>query len=111
MRSRASRPASTRRRTHRRTALAAALLVSVGLAGCSSAGDSTTSPDEPAAEGATESARPDPVRLTTSFQDARKVPVDAPVRVGATGGTQVTASAPTSRPSSSSSCPSRSLAA
>ena len=87
MRSRASRPVSTRHVTHRRTALAAALLVSVGLAGCSSAGGDTSSSDGPAAEGASESARPDPVRLTTSFQDARKVPVDAPVTVGATGGT------------------------
>jgi lipoprotein-anchoring transpeptidase ErfK/SrfK len=96
MRSRASLPTSARR-AHRRTTVATALLVVVGLAGCSSAGGDTSSSDGPAADAASESAKPDPVRLTTSFQDARKVPVDATVTVGATGGTldavQVTSAA------------------
>ncbi|WP_374456555.1 Ig-like domain-containing protein [Nocardioides sp.] len=87
MRLRASLPVSMRRPAHRRTALAAALLAAAGLAGCSTAGGSPSSSDGPAAGSASESAKPEPVRLTTSFQDARAVPIDAPVTVGATGGT------------------------
>lgn len=74
----------------RRTTVAAALLaLCCGVAGCSSVTGGSTD-DEPGAGGAdaaTETPKPDPVRLTTSFQDARSVPIDAPVTVGASGGT------------------------
>jgi lipoprotein-anchoring transpeptidase ErfK/SrfK len=89
MRLRASLPVSTSgRRARRRTAAAAALLTAAGVASCSSAGGGSPSSDGPAAgAAASESAAPEPVRLTTSFRDARAVPIDAPVTVGATGGT------------------------
>ncbi|RYB96352.1 hypothetical protein EUA06_01900 [Nocardioides glacieisoli] len=80
---------------HRRTTVAAALLVLAGgLAGCSSATDGSSGSggaDGPgAASGSgSESARPDPVRLSTSFTDTdtAAVPIDAPLAVSAEGGT------------------------
>ena len=85
MRTRAS---AITRSAQRRTAAAAALLALAGLAGCSSAGgESSGSQDGPDASSASESARPEPVRLTTSFTDATAVPIDAPVSVSASGGT------------------------
>ncbi|MFC7361649.1 L,D-transpeptidase [Nocardioides astragali] len=84
MRSRASRSASTRPAL-RRTAVAAALLAVTGLAGCDSAvGGSERGPGT---TGASESAKPEPVRLTTSFRDAGAVPIDEPLTVGTDGGT------------------------
>ena len=87
MRTRALR---STRPAHRRTAAAAALLVfSAGLAACSSSNPTSddTSPDGPGdAPGASQAAQVDPVRLTTSFTDARSVPIDAPVTVSADGG-------------------------
>ncbi|HEX5861254.1 MAG TPA: Ig-like domain-containing protein [Nocardioides sp.] len=86
MRTRA--PRSTRP-AHRRTAAAAALLMlSAGLAACSS----SSTPDDASqgapgdAQGASQAPEVDPVRLTTSFTDARSVPIDAPVTVSADGG-------------------------
>ncbi len=69
----------------------AAVLALAGVTGC----DSTVagSPNGPVgADGsgspaASESARPDPVRLTTSFSDPTAVPIDAPVTVSTTGAT------------------------
>ena len=89
MRSRALGPS---RSAHRRTAVGAALLAAaVVLAGCSaSSGDGSGGeggaggPGSPAASG---SAKPEPVRITTSFTDPASVPVDAPVSVTAEGGT------------------------
>ena len=84
MRLRANRTASTRS-AHRRTAVAAALLAVTALAGCDTAvGGSQDGPD---ATGASESAKPEPVRLTTSFEDAGAVPIDEPLTVGTDGGT------------------------
>ena len=83
MRFRASRSVSTRA-ARRRTAAAAALLTLAGLAGC----DSTAGGPEggPGASEASESAKPEPVRLSTSFQDARAVPIDEPLTVRTDGG-------------------------
>lgn len=87
MRLRASMPVSTPRPAHRRTAVAAVLLALAAGAGCTPTDGTSSSSDDPGAGAATESAKPDPVRLTTSYRDARAVPIDAPVTVGATGGT------------------------
>jgi lipoprotein-anchoring transpeptidase ErfK/SrfK len=72
----------------RRTAVAATLLVlSGGLAACSTPSGSVDNTEGgPGAPGATEDARPAPVRLTTSFADAAAVPIDEPVTVTASGG-------------------------
>ena len=83
MRLRASRSVSTRA-AHHRTAAAAALLTLAGLAGCDSTVDG--SQGGPGASEASESAKPEPVRLSTSFQDARAVPIDEPVTVRTDGG-------------------------
>lgn len=78
----AHRSASTRSAL-RRTAVAAALLAVTSLAGCDSAvGGSEGGPDT---TGASESAAPEPVRLTTSFRDARAVPIDQRLTVGTDG--------------------------
>lgn len=78
----AHRSASTRSAL-RRTAVAAALLAVTSLAGCDSAvGGSEGGPDT---TGASESAAPEPVRLTTSFRDPRAVPIDQPLTVGTEG--------------------------
>ncbi|MCW2735982.1 Ig-like domain-containing protein [Nocardioides sp.] len=74
------------RSARRRTAAVVALLALTGVAGC----DSTVAgaPDGPGGSGssaASESARPEPVRLTTSFTDATAVPIDGPVTVTARG--------------------------
>lgn len=77
------------RPAHRRTAAAAALLMlSAGLAACSSSPASDApSPDAPRdAPGASQAAQVEPVRLTTSFTDPGSVPIDAPVTVTADGG-------------------------
>ncbi len=88
MRNRASGPL---RSAHRRTALAAALLtLASGLAACSSAtGGSAGSAgsDGPGASSASDTPKPDPIRLSTSFTDAAAVPIDAALTVGAEGGT------------------------
>ena len=63
----------------------------VGVAGCQST--VAGSPDGPAgadasgSSAASDSAKPDPVRLTTSFTDSAAVPIDAPVTVSTTGAT------------------------
>ncbi len=76
------------RSAHRRTTLAAAVLaVAGGLAACTTPAGSGGSGDGPAASAASEDQRPDPVRLTTSFDDPAAVPIDAPITVGASGGT------------------------
>ena len=66
----------------------AADAVCAGLAACSSTPTSDdASPDGPGdAPGASQAAQVDPVRLTTSFTDARSVPIDTPVTVSADGG-------------------------
>ncbi len=87
MRTRASGPW---RSAHRRTTVAAALLtLAGGLAACSSAtgGDGAGDSDGPGATQASESPKPDPVRLATSFTDATAVSIDRPLTVGAEGGT------------------------
>ena len=63
-------------------------MLSAGLAACSSTPTSDdASPDAPGdAPGASQAAQVEPVRLTTSFTDARSVPIDAPVTVSADGG-------------------------
>ncbi|MCF6377248.1 Ig-like domain-containing protein [Nocardioides KLBMP 9356] len=88
MRTRASahlRPAG------RRTTLAAALLVLAGgLAACSSTTDGAAGPGGSGGSGATsgsESPKPEPVRIATSFTDAAAVPIDGPLTVSAEGGT------------------------
>ena len=82
MRTRASGPL---RSAHRRTTLAAALLtLAGGLAACSSAtGDGADGSDGPGTSSASESPKPDPVRLSTSFTDATAVRIDRPLTVGA----------------------------
>jgi lipoprotein-anchoring transpeptidase ErfK/SrfK len=79
------------RSAHRRTTVAAALLVLAGgLAGCSPATDGSGGSggaDGPGAASGSESAKPDPVRLATSFTDTAAVPIDAPLTVSAEGGT------------------------
>lgn len=72
----------------RRTAAAATLLaLSGGLAACSTpSGSGDGGQGGPGASGATEDARPAPVRLTTSFADAAAVPIDEPVTVTTSGG-------------------------
>ncbi|NYE38886.1 lipoprotein-anchoring transpeptidase ErfK/SrfK [Nocardioides cavernae] len=76
----------------RRTAAAASLLtLAAGLSACTTslgagAGDGADRPGRTAA-GAAETAPPEPVRLTTSFADAKAVPIDAPVTVTTPGGT------------------------
>lgn len=63
-------------------------MLSAGLAACSS----SSTPDDASqgapgdAQGASQAPEVDPVRLTTSFTDARSVPIDAPVTVSADGG-------------------------
>ena len=86
MRTRALR---STRSAHRRTAAAVALLALTGaLTACNaSSGDPEASSERPGASGASESPAPEPVRLTTSFDDAGSVPIDAPVTVTAAGGT------------------------
>jgi lipoprotein-anchoring transpeptidase ErfK/SrfK len=86
MRSRAS---SSKRSVRRTAAVAGALLVlSAGLAACTSdSGAPKASGSGPGAAGASETPRPDPVKLATSYQDAAAVPIDQPVTVTATGGT------------------------
>ena len=79
-----TRALSSTRPAHRRTAAAAALLMlSAGLAACSSTPTpDDASPDGPGdAPGASQAVQVEPVRLTTSFTDARSVPIDAPVTV------------------------------
>ncbi|WP_241005133.1 Ig-like domain-containing protein [Nocardioides sp. zg-1228] len=83
---RSTRPA------RRPTAAAAALVMMAGLAACSTAGPTSSSDgsgDAPAASGsadATESAAPEPVRITTGFADPTAVPIDAPLTVSTVGG-------------------------
>jgi len=86
MRTRAFR---STRSAHRRTTAAAALLALSGaLAACSTpSGDPEASQDGPGASAASQSAKPEPVRLKASFADAGSVPIDAPVTVTADGGT------------------------
>jgi lipoprotein-anchoring transpeptidase ErfK/SrfK len=83
-----SRALGSRHAARRRTVAAATLLaLSVGLAACSTpsgAGDGAGGGS--GASGATEDARPAPVRLATSFADGAAVPIDAPVTVTTTGG-------------------------
>ena len=84
MRTRASGPWRSARR---RTTIAAALLtLAGGLTACSSAMSGEGS-DSPGASQASDTPEPDPVRLSTSFTDATAVPIDAPLTVGAEGGT------------------------
>ena len=72
----------------RRTTLAAALLaVAGGLAACSSSTDGNPRADGPGATSGSESAKPDPVRLSTSFTDAAAVPIDTALTVATKGGT------------------------
>ncbi|MBL0747442.1 L,D-transpeptidase [Nocardioides baculatus] len=77
------------RSARRRTTLAAAVLALAGsLAACTSS--STEGPsrsDGPAGTSGSASAKPDPVRLSTSFTDAAAVTLDHPLTVGADGGT------------------------
>ena len=80
----ASRSVSARV-AHRRTAAAAALLALTGLAGCT--GGESGPQAAPDAAQASDSAKPEPVRLTTSVEDPGAVPLDAPLTFGATGGT------------------------
>ena len=77
------------RSARRRTAVAAALLaLASGLAGCSSTADGGSADgDGPGATQASESASPDPVRLSTSFTDAVAVRIDDPLTVATEGGT------------------------
>lgn len=84
MRLRATRSVSTRPAL-RRTTVAAAMLAVTALAGCES--DGGGSQGRPDAMGASESAEPEPVRLTTSFRDAGAVPIDELLTVGTDGGT------------------------
>ena len=88
MRTRASGPS---RSAHRRTTVAAALLVLAGgLAACSTASDAprgSGGADGPGAASGSATAKPDPVRLSTSFTDTAAVPIDAPLTVSAEGGT------------------------
>ena len=86
MRTRASGPwRSARRRT---TVAAALLTLAGGLTACTSTtGGSSGDSDGPGATGASEAAKPEPVRLSTSFTDPTAVPIDAPLTVGAEGGT------------------------
>jgi len=61
-----------------------------GLAACSTAGSTSDgADDDPAASGAagaSEAAKPEPVRLTTGFTDPKAVPIDAPLTVSTEGG-------------------------
>ncbi len=58
------------------------------LAGCSaSVDDPQGGSDASGASAAAETAKPEPVRLSTSFTDAAAVPIDAPVTVSASGAT------------------------
>ncbi|WP_246861425.1 Ig-like domain-containing protein [Nocardioides sp. SYSU D00065] len=76
------------RSARRRTAVAAALLtLSGGLAGCSTASGPGDSDAGPGASGASETARPEAVQLTTSFRDPQAVPVGRPLTVSTSGGT------------------------
>jgi len=87
MRTRAFR---STRSAHRRTTAAVALLALSGaLAACSTpSGDPEASQDGPgSAASESQSPKPAPVRLGTSFTDAGSVPIDAPVTVTADGGT------------------------
>ncbi|MBD3946971.1 L,D-transpeptidase [Nocardioides ganghwensis] len=83
-----SRALGSTHAARRRTTVAATLLVlSGGLAACSTPSGSVDNAEGgPGAPGATEDARPAPVRLTTSFADAAAVPIDEPVTVTASGG-------------------------
>ncbi|NPD06736.1 L,D-transpeptidase family protein [Nocardioides sp. zg-1308] len=90
MRTRALRPL---RSAHRRTTLAAALLALSGaLAACTSTSGGSDGPGDgsgggPGASAASDAARPEPVRLTTSFADPTAVPVAAPLTVATSSGT------------------------
>lgn len=83
-----SRALGSTQAARRRTAVAATLLaLSGGLAACSTpSGSGDGGQGGPGASGATEDARPAPVRLTTSFADAAAVPIDEPVTVTTSGG-------------------------
>jgi lipoprotein-anchoring transpeptidase ErfK/SrfK len=86
MRTRALR--STRSARRRTTAAAALLALTGALTACSTAsGDPEGTSDAPGASEASESPKPEPVRLATSFTDASSVRIDAPVTVTADGGT------------------------
>jgi lipoprotein-anchoring transpeptidase ErfK/SrfK len=86
MRTRASGPSRSARR---RTTIAAALLtLAGGLTACSSTtGDGPGDSEGPGASQASDAAKPEPVRLSTSFTDATAVPIDAPLTVSVEGGT------------------------
>ncbi|GAA1920715.1 L,D-transpeptidase [Nocardioides hwasunensis] len=96
-----SRALVTTRSAHRATVAGVAVLaLTAGLTACTSpgGGSSADGPGQrPGGQSASETARPQPVRLSTSFTDPASVPIDAPVSVSASGGTldavQVTSSA------------------
>ena len=75
--------------THRRTTAAAAVLALTCVAGCTSpqgSSGSVAGPGGSAASEPPESARAEPIRLSTSFADAAAIPIEAPVSVSASGG-------------------------
>ncbi|WP_231263284.1 L,D-transpeptidase [Nocardioides alpinus] len=78
------------RSARRRTAAAAALLALTGVAGCTSSTgggspDGSGGAGGPGDSAASDAAKPEPVRLSTSFTDAAAVPIDGPLTVSATG--------------------------